>query len=351
MRHTLYRQRGFSLVELMVAMGLSLLLLAGAVSVLYSTRLTYTENERLARIQEAGRTTIEIISRDARASGFAGCNRLDPDKFDNVLDDDTSLLWNFQERIYGFEATGGGWDPALDADLTPDASADSDILLLRTSRQGLPVFRTVASTLDPTAAISIRREPGQAVTPGQTMVISDCEYTSVFVATDMVDGGAADLATIEHGTDVVSATKAVNEFDSVTANFKIDALVTPVDTVIYYVRPMAAGEGPGLWQKIGAEDPQLLVEGVENMQIRFGVDTDNNLVVNEYVTADDVDAGDNWGNVISISIAILVRSDQETGVELDGGTYDLLGTVLGPFNDRRQRSIYTTTIALRNGAT
>ena len=44
---------GFSIVELMVAMTLSLVLLAGALSILYSTKLTSSENDRTARIQEA----------------------------------------------------------------------------------------------------------------------------------------------------------------------------------------------------------------------------------------------------------------------------------------------------------
>jgi type IV pilus assembly protein PilW len=350
-RRSVQVQRGFSLVELMVAMGLSLILLAGALSILYSTRLTYVENERLARIQESGRTAIEIISRDARAAGFSGCSRLDPDKFDNALVDNATLLWNFEERIHGFEATGGAWDPVLPNVLIPDATVDSDVLLLRTSRQGLPVFRTTASTLDPTAAISVLREPGQAVAPGQTMVISDCEFTTVFAATSMTDGATVDAATIEHTIDVISAVTPANEFNTVTSNFKLNSLVTPIDTVIYYVRPMAVGAGPGLWQKVGAQDPQLLVEGVENLQVRYGVDTDNNLVVNEYMTADEVDGDDDWANVVSISIAILIRSDVESGVETDRGTYNLLGTDLGPFDDRRQRSVYTTTIALRNGAT
>src|SRR2546430_6052851 len=66
---------GFSLVELMVAMTLSLILMAGALSILYSTKLTSAENERVARIQEAGRTAFELIRQDARSSGYAGCAR------------------------------------------------------------------------------------------------------------------------------------------------------------------------------------------------------------------------------------------------------------------------------------
>jgi prepilin-type N-terminal cleavage/methylation domain-containing protein len=68
-------QRGFSLVELMVALTLSLVLMAGALSVLYSSRLSYRENDRIARLQEAGRTAVELLLRDARPAGYIGCSR------------------------------------------------------------------------------------------------------------------------------------------------------------------------------------------------------------------------------------------------------------------------------------
>ena len=91
------------------------------------------------------------------------------------------------------------------------------------------------------------------------------------------------------------------------------------------------------------------------MQVKYGVDTDGDLLANQYVTADNVT---NWDTVVSINLAVLVRSIDETGVEKDKQTYKLLGGAgatgggtYGPFNDRRQRAIFTTTITLRNGTT
>src|SRR5690349_16381429 len=117
------RSAGFSLIELMVALTLSLILMAGALSILYSTKLTSSENERIARVQEAGRTAFELIRQDARAAGYVGCahpsvdNHFDPplSNFYNNLND-TSLLWNFEVAASGFEATNATtWVPALDA--------------------------------------------------------------------------------------------------------------------------------------------------------------------------------------------------------------------------------------------
>jgi type IV pilus assembly protein PilW len=336
--------RGFSLVELMVAMTLSLVLLAGALSILYSSRLTYSENDRVARIQEAGRTSVEMILRDVRAAGFNGCSRQDPTKFNNGLNANTNTLWNFGQPILGYNATGAGWAPVIDAANVPSATTGSDVLVVRTARQGQPLFRTNAATADPTAPISVDRDVGATLPVGQTVVISDCEYASVFAVTGVGPGASATTAMLAHA---VGGTPG-NATNSITSDFLIDSIVTPIDTVIYYVRPSTSGVGPALWQKVGNAAPVPLVEGIENLQIQYGVDTDNDFVVNQYVNASPAV---NWNNVVSLTLALLIRSETETGVERDQQIYNLLGTALGPFNDRRQRTIYSTTVVFRNGAT
>ncbi len=130
-RATPLTARGFSVVELMVAMTLSLILMAGALSILYSSKLTYTENERIARLQEAGRTVVELVLRDARVAGYEGCTRpLAPTDFVNNLDDANSVLWNFIQPVFGYNASSSAWTPALDATAIPSATAGSDVIVL-----------------------------------------------------------------------------------------------------------------------------------------------------------------------------------------------------------------------------
>ena len=84
------------------------------------------------------------------------------------------------------------------------------------------------------------------------------------------------------------------------------------------------------------------------MQVKYGVDTNGDMVPDAYQTANAVA---NWNNVVSISVAILVRSVDETGVDVDKSSYTLLDKIIPAFNDRRQRSVFTTTINLRNSTT
>lgn len=347
MIHRARRQRGFSVVELMIAMTLSLLLMAGALSILQSSKLTYDENDRLARLQESGRTVIELLLRDARPAGFLGCSRpLNGDEFANGLNNSNSLLWNFGQPAFGFEATGGAWSPALDA-LVPDATVGSDVLVLRTSRQGQPVFRINSPVTDTSAVIQVDSESGATIPANTPMIIGDCEGSSVFMATSY---NALSATTGEISHAIAAGGADGNTTANLTRGFVLGAQVMPVQTVVYYVRPSAAGTGPALWQRTGTADPQELVDGVQNLQVRYGIDTDNNLQADVYQTADAVNAANNWPRVVSIEVALLVQSPQETGPDKDIRTYNLLGTTFGPFNDRRQRAVFTTTVVLRNRA-
>jgi type IV pilus assembly protein PilW len=334
------RQRGFSLVELMIAMTLSLLLLAGALSILYSSRLTYAENDKLARVQETGRTVMELVLRDVRASGFNGCARpfQNGDFANDIAGGPASLLRNFAEPLNGYEV--GGTVPTLHADLTGiTPMADSDILVIRTARQGQPSFRSVTELLSPTnIAIEVAISAGDDVAVGTPMVIADCRGATSFIATSFTPGGA--------GTAEITYS-GVAAGGSLTRGFDLGSSVTPVETVVYYAAPDTAGTGLALWQKLGALAPQELVAGVESLQFLYGLDTNADRVPDNYVTADNVT---NWNNVVSLQMGVLVRSEQEYGNQVDGRTYSLLGTDVGPFNDRRYRSVFTTTVAVRNRA-
>jgi len=86
-------------------------------------------------------------------------------------------------------------------------------------------------------------------------------------------------------------------------------------------------------------------EGVENLQVRYGEDTDNDGFVDRYARLDQVI---NLANVMIVQVAILAATTREANKNLDTATYDLLGTIIDPVDDGRFRRIYSTTIRLRN---
>lgn len=331
------RQQGFSLVELMVAMTLSLVLLAGALSVLYSTKVTNTENDRLARLQENGRAAVELMLRDARSSGYQGCMRpgFGTVVFENRLPSPTATLWNFAQPVYGFNANGGSWLPAMDSAAVPGPAAGaeaplpgSDVLVLRTTRQGTPKFRLTAGMANFNSPMSVEGPAGATVAIGDTMVVTDCATAVAFTVTNFAAGTPS---TISHGP--------------LGFTFGLNSEIVYIDTVSYYVANSTTGNGPALYQRIGDRDPEILVEGVENMQVLYGIGN-SNMVATSYVNAGAVT---NWDNVVSITVSLLLRSETEENLDRDTRTYTMLDTVFDPNpDDRRQRALFTTTATLRN---
>lgn len=63
-------QHGLTLVELMIALGLGLLLVAGVGAVYLGSNQTYRTAQASARIQESGRYALDVIGRSLRQAGF-----------------------------------------------------------------------------------------------------------------------------------------------------------------------------------------------------------------------------------------------------------------------------------------
>lgn len=92
---------------------------------------------------------------------------------------------------------------------------------------------------------------------------------------------------------------------------------------------------------------QVIAEGVENIQYLYGVDTtgsDN--LVDRYVNA--TDAAGLWNSVVSVQVAVLIRSLKPVKSTNSSKQYTLLDTVITSPSDKFQREVFSTTIRLRN---
>lgn len=342
------RQAGFTLVEIMVSLALSLIILAGVLAVMYSSKVTYLENERVGRLQENGRAALEIMLRDLRGAGFPGCAQPIEGLFgiNNILDNNTQVPWDLAQPTFGYEGSGGGWTPALDVDLFPNATPDNDVVVVRTIPTGAPSMR-VTATVNPTDSISVEKDAGEKLDPGTPAIISDCGNATIFVVGTFTPDGPDTAATITRNT---GGGPPGNSTDNLGATFPLGARVAPITSIGYYVAPNSSGNGSALWRVVGDADPQELIPGVEGLQIQYGVDenaTDGEVRVTSYVDADDVA---DWESVISVSLSLLVRSADDNSPTVDSREYSLLGTAYGPYDDNFQRSLFTTTVMLRNRA-
>lgn len=70
--HTHGRQRGVTLIELMVALVIGSFLIIGAVQVYTQSRSAYVVNENIARVQENGEFAFDVIEPDLRMASYWG---------------------------------------------------------------------------------------------------------------------------------------------------------------------------------------------------------------------------------------------------------------------------------------
>ena len=104
----------------------------------------------------------------------------------------------------------------------------------------------------------------------------------------------------------------------------------------------------------GVDQPaQVLVDGIETLQVEYGVDTDADGIANSYTSSTNVQNGvilggtPDWDNVVSVRIAVLVQGEPNSLDTAQSITYNLLGQTY-TVADRTPRRVYTTTIPLRN---
>ncbi len=125
-----FRQRGFSLIELMIALVLGLLVIAGASSVFLSNKQSYRTGEALSRVQEGSRIAFELMSRDIRSASLTGCGN--PGRVANVVNG--TAWWsagNWNNAIVGYGGTSASNNPALtEGTATTNHFAGSDSVVL-----------------------------------------------------------------------------------------------------------------------------------------------------------------------------------------------------------------------------
>ncbi|MDT8363984.1 MAG: PilW family protein [Nitrosomonas sp.] len=332
------QQQGLTLVEIMVALTIGMVLLGGVITILVSSQQTYRVNEALARIQENARFAFQLLSRDIRMAGYMGCVGEGTVPV-NTLNNATDYLWNFGQPIQGYEATASGWMPApLPTEITSPLGG-RDILILRgVDGPDTPVISHPAGGVDGPGSADLKVTVDSGLQDNDIVLVTDCLAAAIFQITNINTSAGQDNVVHNTGTGAPgNATKNLGQ------SFK-DGEVVRISTRSYYVRTNSGGNAALYWKR-GNAAAEELVEGVENMQIDYGVDTDGNRAADVYQTADLVV---DWENVVSVRINLLMQSTEDN-ITSQPQTYTFNGTVTTP-TDRRLRKTYSTVIALRNRA-
>src|SRR6056297_2296055 len=375
------RSAGFSLVELMVAITLGLLLTAGMVQLFSSTKVTFRTNDALARVQENGRFTLEMLKRELREAGTNGfCaaqlevrSHLDSaDTLDEIFDAGRLIIgWNYA-------GTSSGNDFAVPEDLTPPGGTGSwsgtdvgalpapvagrvipgsDVLITRRQR---PIPNLTAGNTN-NSSIILNDSAGNSTNHGlannPVVLITDCATgADLFQVTNNENGNSFNLGAGAGGASPGNSTGGCGGGLCWSTTYDDSMQAFEIEVKAYYVGLSARGE-PALFEVDLSQDdpanatPLELVGGVESMQIQYGFSRNppagDGQHVDDWLSADQIPA-DGWAQVIAMRLGFIVRSDENADGSPVEQTFDLSDVNVGTQGDGRMRHAFSTTIALRN---
>jgi type IV pilus assembly protein PilW len=360
MKMNFAKQKGFGLIELLIAILLSTVISIAIVQVFGRNKSSYIAHEDVSRLQENGRYAIQLLSKEVRASDYWGCT----DSFDGVVSNVVGLAFP-DPNTAGVGISGTEGAEVLGDDGYPSRPDSLQITGLRfTESYPLIVNHNVDDT-----QFQIQVPGNTGIQPNELLLAGKCGPTSavVFQVTNDVDstitGPAGNMvATVEH----LSTPSAANPTTYSNAADVLDPGVFPArsSTVFRNLNfdntysianddpdnDVATPPVPSLMLSVAGGALQPIVPGVENMQIVYGEDIDGDEQADRYVNVDDVN---DFENIMSVRISLLVRSPDANNT--DPAPYTMEGITVdvddiepadnGLFHNRR---VYTTTIALRN---
>lgn len=328
-QETLTRQTGLSLIELMISLTLGIFLIFGVLEVFVNSKQTYRVQDSLSRLQENARFAIDTIVTDIRGAGYIGCNTLTATP-PRVAASSTPITDYTLDNVFnGHQNTGGStWVPnTLPANLG-DKVDDSDIFTIQSAgRCTAPLTAEMGGTND---NITIAADNPCGFERDAVVMVSDCNSSDIFRISNTVGTSGSLNPENDLGSSYLASTAGeVISVKSATYFIRND---NDVPTLFMLDNNKAAGD----------DNPIALIEGVENIQIQFGIDNNNDGTPDQYENA----ANDtNWPDVVTSRITLLMRTIEPVGA--DDFDFDVGGTT-ATLGGGFLRKSFVSTVQLRN---
>ncbi|MGR8919701.1 MAG: PilW family protein [Gammaproteobacteria bacterium] len=308
--HARGRQAGVTIIELMIALTLGLLITAGVGSLYLQGSRSYSQDDRYQRMVENGRFAVDQIARDLRMLSFWG-EMLDPAAVTTALTAGEDC---------GVDVFDGS--TAIRVNFNTDSPAVTQFDMASGSCTSI-----TGGVVAGTNQIAIKHTSGVALGSGQ-------EDDQVYVRTN---GASGSFIQYEAGVTPAPPT-----------SFS-DWAYTPS---VYYIRN--EGGSPFLcrlrldglaFAAVGSGE--CLAEGVEQLYVQFGLDTDSDGVANQYRANP---SAAEMAQVVTARVYLLVRAPTADPLYENTKSYALGDLSIAAPNDGFYRRVFSTTLRLRNPA-
>lgn len=312
-----YRQVGFTLVEMMVAMLLGIVILMAVSEVFVNNNRTRVEIENTTRQIENGRYAMQLLEGELANAGFFGESSgvVFPADFPPACVKTSAEV----EDSLGVPVYGGATVFSSGTDCRgANVQAESDYLAIR---------RSSTCAVDSTGC--------DVISGAYHLQVAACQSTN---SGDPIPGAIILSATSDGAPDTA---KARNCSDPAPTYRYLNRL--------YYVDNDNVLRRAELGS--GAYESTPLVDGIERLHFAYGLDDDDDGEVDRFLEASAIDAlgGDSWGDVVAVRVWLLARNLERTPGYTDGRTYVLGGDAeeYTPSDDFK-RQLYTSTVRLNN---
>ncbi len=330
------KQTGMTLVELMVALAIGSFLIVGAVQIYNQSRQAFVINDSIAKVQETAQFAMDTIESDLRMASNWGRNSR------GLAVEGRSIIGDTNPTGLPVPVDTGGSNCADDwvFDLARAVDGGNNLFTLTCAARGGAQENSDFVTVRRATVNPVGLEAGRLqiqTTRIQGEIFSDGDVPDEF-----------EPVTIDPDTGAPSST---------THNLMVNSYYVAASSDLVPGVPTLRRKSLTMQGGVMIIEDQEVAPGVENLQVQFGVDVDQDNTVDRYVNpGDDVYNPNAAGylpgaKVITARVWMVVRGlTPEVGLA-DTRDYSPGDVDLGAFEDQVRRLQVSKTILLRNART
>lgn len=296
-----HRQRGISLIELMIGMLLGLLVVGAAGMIFVSNRQTYNTTETLGRVQENGRVAFEIMARDLREAGATACGNNLP--IANVLKSPgDTFAWG--DGLRGYGPTQAAALVSFGTNAGQRVQGTQAVELRSSAGSGVSVTKH-----NPASATIHISSGDHGFMSGDVLIICDYSQASIFEMTGPNSSGALHVV---HNTGNSSAPSGGNFCKALSfpvnpacddkpkdgKEYGSDAVIAKLNSAVWYIGHNSRG-GRSLYRRVGGRAAEEITEGVHSMALSYYLPGADYLPAG---TGTGFVPADRWGEISAIRI-------------------------------------------------
>ncbi|WP_233081249.1 PilW family protein [Rheinheimera soli] len=290
-------QQGFTLSELMIAMLLGLLLTGSVIGVYLSNSKTAELNVVLGELQNASRTTFELMANDIRRSGYIGCGNAS--RVVNVLNaanvaGSAWAVWN--GGIEGFQQPA----PAING-VTPLAGTDAIRLMFGSGRS--------YSVESHDAALNqLVLSTEHQIQNGDLLILCDETLSSIFSVSGTNLTGVSHQANASNCTSGLGFPLLCDGATGTAKQYAVNAMLMNFDSISWYIAASTDQQSTSLFRVRNNSAAEEILYGVSDLQLEF-MDERNR-------SWRDANLVPDWMDIISVRISLQFATTGASDLQL-----------------------------------